>query len=152
MQSKELASDVMGIGQPDAFVPYTTEDGWRVILPGEEGGRRQAAGKVLRAFTKVEITLTSKEDLESCVRHLEESDRRFAANTENPWDWAKVMIRDLQVRFGVAWYDLEFFSTKKEAYSDPKHIGLYAKFGATLDNFKVEHFLVDERGQMTAAN
>jgi hypothetical protein len=152
MQSQDQAPDIMGIGQPSAFVPYTTDDGWLVILPGEEGGRRQASGKVLRACSKVEITLANKEDLESCIRHLEESDRRFAANTANPWDWQIVKIRDLQVRFGVAWYDLEFFNSKKEAYSDPKHIALYAKFGAKLENFKVEHFIVDDGGNLTAAN
>ena len=152
MQSQELVSDVMGIGQPQAFTPYTTDDGWLVILPGEEGGRRQASGKVLRAFTSVEISLSRKEDLDSCILHLEESDRRFAANTANPWDWAKTLIRGLQVRFGVAWYDLEFFKTKREAYSDPRHLGLYAKFGATLENFKIEHFLVDEDGKHTPAS
>ncbi|MRG98142.1 hypothetical protein [Polyangium spumosum] len=152
MQSQEQPSDLLGIGQPSAFVPYTTEDGWTVILPGEEGGRRQASGKVLRAFTSVEITLSRKEDLDACIRHLEESDRRFAANRENPWDWAKVMIRDMQVRFGVAWYDRDFFAAKRDAYSDPRHIALYAKFGATLDNFKIEHFLVDDRGELSPAN
>ena len=145
MIDKSRKPDLMGVFDgEELFQPYETDDGWLVVLPGEEDGRRQKYGKTLVAETQVEISLTSEADLENCIRELEESDRRIRElSGRPPWDWQKVMVKGLQVRFGVAWYDRDFFETRKTAFSDPVHQRMYARFGATLDNFKVEHHLVE---------
>jgi hypothetical protein len=143
--------DILGIGQVKVFKPYQIEDGWTVVTPGAESGRRQAAGKTVVALSRVEIQLRSQKDLETCIKHLEESDRRFAMIRSNPWDWAKVIQKGLVVRFAVEWYDLKFFQSKKDAYTKPDHAKMYEQFGVTLNEVNVKHFLVDASGGETPA-
>jgi len=143
--------DILGIGQEKVFRPYQIEGGWTVVTPGAESGRRQAARKVVVALSRVEIQLRSQKDLEACIRHLEESDRRFAMIRSNPWDWARVLHKDLVVHFAVEWYELSFFETKKGAYAQADHAKMYQQFGATLNDITVKHFLVDAKGNETPA-
>ena len=112
----------------------------RPLKPGEEDGRR--GEKELFAVTRVEIHLSSQENTEKCLRHLEESDRRLRMIKSNPWDWQRVERLGTRIRFGVAWYDRSFFEQRKTAWSDPKHASLYAEFGATPENFKVTHEII----------
>jgi hypothetical protein len=134
-------TDLFGIGFPKSFQPYATDDGWMVVLPGEEDGRR--GNKRLVAVTKVHIRLSNRRNLQKCIKHLEESDRRLRLLQTNPWDWQRVEVKDNEVRFGVAWYDRSFFEAKKFAWSDENHTGLYSQFGATKDDFTVEHQLLE---------
>lgn len=133
--------DIMGIGFPKEFVPYEIEDGWVVVLPGEEDGRR--GDKRVVAISHVHIKLFSQEERDECIKHLEESDRRLRLMKSNPWDWQRVMIRDNEIKFGVAWYDRSFFEQKKESWADSSHTQLYSAFGATEDNFSVQHELLE---------
>lgn len=148
MSNNNSPEDIMGIGQVKVFRPYETDDGWTVVTPGAESGRRQAQGKKVFALSKVEIQLHSEKELAVCIAHLEESDRRFAMINSNPWDWTKAMYRQLAVRFGVEWYDKDFFERRKEAYLSPEHVSLYSQFGATVNDFIVEHYLTDKDGMI----
>ncbi len=151
MSESATPQDLMGIGQVKVFTPYQTEDGWTVVTPGAESGRRQAQGKKVIALSKVEIRLKSEKDLALCIAHLEASDRRFAMIARNPWDWQKAMYKDLTVRFGVEWYDKDFFSQRKEAYLSPEHASMYSEFGATVNDIRVEHLWTDEEGNVLHA-
>jgi hypothetical protein len=135
----ESPIDLLGIGFPKEFIPYETEDGWLVILPGEEDGRR--GDKQVYAVSHVEIRLDSTENLTKCIRHLEESDRRLRFMKSNPWDWQRVQIKNNTVRFGVAWYSKEFFEERKDAWFSDQHRRLYLEFGADVDDFTVTHEL-----------
>lgn len=137
--------DLMNIYKGDElFSPYEDDDGWLVILPGEEDGRRERTGKTLVARTLVTIELDNMDDLKRCVVELEESDRRIRELGDgNDWDWQKVKTNERMIKFGVAWYDREFFEQRKEAWSDPTHARMYERFNASPDNFHVEHELVD---------
>jgi len=148
MNRTAKAEDIMGIGQIKVFRAYDTDDGWTVVTPGAESGRRQAQGKKVHALSKVEIRLQSKKDLAVCIAHLEESDRRFAMINSNPWDWTRAMFKELTVRFGVEWYDKDFFEQRKEAYLSAEHVSMYSQFGATVNDFTVEHYLTDEDGHI----
>jgi hypothetical protein len=144
MEDKTRYSDIMGIyNSNDLFQPYLTEDGWTVTQPGEEDGRRKKYNKTLVAETKVEIKLKDEESLNICLKELEESDRRIRElSGGGSYDWQKVLVKDLVVRFGVAWYNLEFFEQKKEVWSDPNHASVFKKFGAGIKDFTVSHTIV----------
>ena len=131
-------TDILGIGDPKEFVPYEIEDGWKVVLPGEEDGRRPL-DKLLVAVSRVEIRLQTEEDKEKCLREIEESDRRLRLLQSKPWDWQRVATKGNTVRFGVAWYDRSFFERRKGAWSGEQHASLYKHFGASVDDFTVTH-------------
>ena len=147
MKKDKTPQDILGIGEDGQFKPYQTKDGWTVVTLGAESGRRVAAGKTIVALSKVNIHLKTEMDVHNCIHHLEESDRRFALNNRNPWDWDVAMYKGLTVRFAVEWYDMEFFKNKKSAYLDPQHSKMYLQFGATIDNIIVEHYYVDKDGK-----
>ncbi len=78
---KNLKTDLMGIIDfsqfSNDFEPFETEDGWTVVLPGEEDGRRKAHGQKLVAESKIEIKLDNTANILRCISALEESDRRL---------------------------------------------------------------------------
>lgn len=131
-----MATDLMGIGYPKDFQPYTRDDGWTVVLPGEESSR---GNKVVVATSDVEIKLASKEDVQKCIKILEESDRRLKLIASNPWNWAPAMYKDNTVKFGVAWYDMDFFNQRKDAWSGKEHTSYYLQFSSKPEDFKVKH-------------
>ncbi|HPE56187.1 MAG TPA: hypothetical protein PK904_07305 [Bacteroidales bacterium] len=140
-----LKTDLMGIIDfsqfPNKFEPYETEDGWTVVLPGENDGRKEAHGKKLVAESKVEIQLDSTANLLKCIQALEESDRRLRElRTGGPYDWQLVKIKDLTVKFGVSWYDLEFFNAKKDVWSQTEHSSMFQQFGVPIEKVSVQHF------------
>lgn len=142
--------DILGIGQVTAFTPYEDDNGWLVVSPGCED-RRKRNGKCVVALSEVEIRVHSENDRDICLRHLEESDRRFSMINSNPWDWQSVRTYGLTVRFAVEWYDLAFFSTRRDAFQDADHTAMYSGFGATLEDLTVKHFLIDNTGELTPA-
>jgi hypothetical protein len=145
MLDQRRDTDIMGVLHPDTvFQPYQIDDGWTVVMPGEEDGRRKKYGKTLFAETKVEVTLKSAEALHTCLSELAESDRRLRElSGGGMYDWQRVMIKGLTVRFGVAWYDRDFFEHRKAAYTSPEHMHVFGKFGASPSDFKVEHRIID---------
>lgn len=131
-----MTLDLMAIGFPKNFEPYTREDGWTVVLPGEEEVR---GDKIVVASSDVEIRLKSSDDVQKCIRILEGSDRRLKLVFSNPWNWGPAMYKGNIIRFGVAWYDLEFFESRKNAWFGDDHRAFYSQFGATVDDFTVNH-------------
>ena len=101
--------DMLGIGQVTTFAPYRDDTGWLVVSPGCEA-RRKRNGKSVVALSEVEIRLDSEDNRDTCLRHLDESDRRFSQIVSNPWDWQSVRTQGLTVRFAVEWYEREFFT------------------------------------------
>ena len=95
------------------------------------------------------MRLHSEAGQDRCLRHLEESDRRFALILTNPWEWAPVKYKGLTVRFNVEWYERSFFEARRTAFQDPDHIAMYTQFGATLEDVTVEHVWVNEGGKET---
>ena len=138
--------DMLGIGQVTTFAPYRDDNGWLVVSPGCEE-RRKRNGKSVVALSEVEIRLDSEDNRDTCLRHLDESDRRFSQIVSNPWDWQSVRTHGLTVRFAVEWYERDFFDARREAFQDHNHVAMYSDFGAALADITVEHFLVDGVGQ-----
>jgi small-conductance mechanosensitive channel len=49
----------------------------------------------------------------------------------------------MTLSFGVAWYDMEFFNSKKDVFKDPNHSVIFSKFGKVPMDFDVQHFVAE---------
>ena len=102
-------------------------------------GRKQVAQ------SEVTLTLPTDAAIEKCLKALDASDVRLA---EKPgkYDWKFAWIdpnsdgEGGRVRFGVAWYDEDFFTEKKDVYLDTHHLRMLAGFGADEAAVTVEHY------------
>ena len=133
--------------QEMGFTPFVDHNHWLVVTPGAESGRRERHGKKVVAVSLVEVALSSDEDVETCLKYLQESDRRFEmALPASPYDWQSVRMKRDQhlVRFGVEWYEKDFFIDKKDAYTSSMHAGLFKSFHSSPDKFQVSHFWFDD--------
>lgn len=61
------------------------------------------------------------------------------------------MYKDFTVRFGVEWYDMDFFLKRKHAYQDHDHAKMYAQFGATTADIRVSHYWTTPDGEVMSA-
>lgn len=141
---KNSIVDILGIidynSFPSNFEPFVDKEGWTVVLPGEDDGRRIKHGMELIAETKVEIRLKTQSDLLKCIKELEESDRRLRElKVSPPYDWQRVKVRDLVIEFGVSWYDEDFFETRKGIWSSKDHMQLFQKFDVNKEDITVIH-------------
>ncbi|MBQ1445000.1 MAG: hypothetical protein IIZ13_14260 [Renibacterium sp.] len=46
------------------------------------------------------------------------------------------------MRFGVVWYDEEFFAEKKDIYLDKRHLAMFSGYGADESEVEVRHFVL----------
>jgi len=118
---------------------YNVGDGWELIYTGEEFRRSKCLERV--AITRVEVTFDNEKNLKKFFELLKESDDRLSSipDKEVMYDWQAPRIKDLTVRFGVAWYDKEFFYEKKDVYLSDMHKGIFKKFGVKPEDIRVEH-------------
>lgn len=115
------------------------DDGWETILVGEETRRGSNVNRV--ATTSVELTLRSEEDFDRFFAVLKASDERLSKVPDEAahYDWQMVFRKGLTVRFGVAWYDLEFFMARKDAYLSDQHNSIFDSFNVSTADLKVIH-------------
>ncbi len=110
-----------------------------IVSAGEEFSRR--GDKKLVAISRVSITFDNKEDLDACIKALQESDEQLAKLDRPRYDWQLVYVYEYTISFGVAWYDKKFFEEKKDAFKDPNHSVIFGKFGKVPSDFEVQHFV-----------
>ncbi|MDN4597088.1 hypothetical protein [Leifsonia virtsii] len=97
------------------------------------------------AQSEVTFTLRTDAAIERCLRALDASDLRLA-HEPGKYDWKFAWVdpnRDGEggrVRFGVAWYDQEFFTEKKDVYLDRRHVRMLAGFEADEEAVTVRHY------------
>lgn len=115
-----------------------------LLLEGEEDGRR--GDKKMVAFSRCSISFDDESSLQACVKALEASDIALRNRPEELmlWDWQITTRSGMTITFGVSWYDHDFYHSRREAFKDARHLEQYADFGATIDDFTVQHFIVDE--------
>lgn len=118
---------------------YDVGDGWIEILNGEETRRPSSLRRV--AYTRVEISFKSEEDFDKFFSIIRDSDKRLSAvpDSDVMYDWQKVRRNGLTVRFGVAWYNNDFYAQKKDAYLSTDHQKMFKAFGVCPDSVRVEH-------------
>lgn len=116
----------------------------QLLLEGEEDGRR--GDKKMIAISRCSIAFDNEEDLQKCIKALEASDIALRNRPEEMmlWDWNITTRSGMVITFGVSWYDRVFYGSRKDAFQDMRHIQQYEKFGASLSDFEVTHFVLDE--------
>jgi hypothetical protein len=136
--------DVLGVLDDDrnpmrSQTHFDVGDGWELILPGEELRRPRSLQRV--AITRVEITFSSEEHLSTFLEIIRQSDERLSQvpDSEAMYDWQNLRRKGLTVRFGVAWYDQEFYRKRKDAHRSGLHEGIFIQFGTTPSDLRIEH-------------
>ncbi len=137
--------DPLGVLKTDEFFD---DDGFETIMPGEAS--RRSADLSRYASTTAEITFDNEEDLQRFLSVIEETDRRLAAVTDAEirartsagYDWQRISRRDMTVRFGVMWYDQEFFERRKDAYKSAMHRVVLGDFNVSPDDLSVKHTIL----------
>ena len=116
-----------------------------LLLGGEELGERRGEKKLV-ALTRCTIKFEKEEDLFKCAEALRVSDEALRArpNERKLWDWQLAVRDGMKIHFGVAWYNMGFFSERKGAYKDANHIRQYNKFNSKIEDFEVQHFVAEK--------
>lgn len=133
---------VLGTGETggrDIKAWYDAGDGWQIVMYGEETRRPKSLERV--AITRAEVTLSSNEHLKKLIEVLKASDERLAEIPDNSimYDWQIVRSRNLTIRFGVAWYDREYYRQKQNVWKLDMHDRMFADFGVAASDFRIEH-------------
>lgn len=110
-----------------------------------EGGEART-DKSPVAVTRCSITFNNTENLKKCVEALRISDEALKARPEERkmWEWNMTVRDGMTIRFGVTWYDYEFFKARKNAFLDNKHAAQYSRFNALPKDIKAQHFVAEE--------
>ena len=140
--TKSKVVDALGVmesGVPLKSSHYDVGDGWELLLTGEELRRPKELRRV--AITRVEIKFSTQENLDKFLEIIKESDSRLSRVPDNEvmYDWQNIVAKGLVVRFGVAWYDQEFFAQRRDAYLSKMHEEVFVKFGIKAKDIRVEH-------------
>ena len=118
---------------------YDVENGWELILPGEEIRRSKDLKRV--AITRAEIEFNSEENLYKFLEVIRESDSRLSKipDDEVLYDWQNVFRKELTIRFGVAWYDKNYYQQKKDTWRESMHSRILSNFGVSPETLRIEH-------------
>ncbi|TYC08745.1 hypothetical protein FXF65_37725 [Actinomadura syzygii] len=92
--------------------------------------------------------------VERCVEAIRESDERLRRRPEEMmlWDWQSTYFEadpdnehgGGMILLGVAWYDSEFYTERRDAGFGYMHKRIYAKIGVPLENVEVVHWCLDQ--------
>lgn len=71
------------------------------------------------------------------------------------WNWTETYVEKAlgdvnpggTVILGVAWYDKQFFDSRKDAHTNPAHLLKYLDIGIPLGQIKVTHWLFAGEGR-----
>ena len=118
---------------------FNVGDGWEIILAGEEVRRPSSLKRV--AITRAEVTFSSEENFIKFLEIIKETDQRLSKipDIQVMYDWQLLRRKGLTVRFGVAWYDEEFYQTKMNAHLSELHSRVFSQFGVTKNEIRIEH-------------
>ena len=108
-------------------------------MKGEQDRRPSSLHRV--AITRVEIKFDNEQSIKKFLEVLKETDDRLSQIPDDQvqYDWQRVAQKEQTVRFGVAWYDPEFFAARRDAYKSDMHRAVFADLGINPDSIRVEH-------------
>lgn len=144
--SRGYESDVLRIG--DDLLPDISPELDKLLQQGLtqrtkilDGTESAPSTKEVYANTSVKITFSNERDLRQCVRLLRWSDERLRARPDQRilWNWSTSFRLGMTISFGVRWHDKDFFEARKDVFRNTEHSGYYAMFGASADQFEIEH-------------
>ncbi len=119
-----------------------------LALVGEDRDAERRGTKRVVAVSRCRFDCDDDATLDRCVEALRASDEHLRNRPEEMmlWDWQSTYVeiqRDAEggsVLLGVAWYDHEFYETKRDAYLDRLHARLYESIGLEPDAIHVSHW------------
>lgn len=128
--------DILGIMESAALAEA---NGWIEILPGDDERRPPWLKKVAR--TVVELTLNTEKDLEMFLDEIKKSSDKLSLVPDDllMYTWELVRRKELSIRFVVAWYDLDFYEARKDAFKSDQHSKIFEKFNVTASDLTVTH-------------
>lgn len=117
---------------------YNPTDAVVIQLGAEISGRQ--GNRNLLALSKVKLTLKTIDDIRKAIDMLDSSDARLSENENSLYDWQYAILHKMSIYFEVAWYDLDFFEEKNEAFLSPEHNRMFAHFNLIPEDFTVRHY------------
>jgi hypothetical protein len=123
------------------------------VLVGEDEDITRRGSKKLIAWSDCRFYCPDAATVRRCIQALRESDERLRARPEELmlWDWQCTFFQaDLAspagggtVLLGVAWYDGQFYTERRDAWFGVMHQRAYARIGVALDDITVTHWRLD---------
>ncbi|MFD4143072.1 hypothetical protein [Streptomyces sp. NPDC058572] len=120
------------------------------VLNGEDTDAARRGDKKPIARSECTYYCPDEATARRCIAALEESDKRLRERPEELmlWDWRATYFEAEQgnpngggtVILGVAWYDMEFFNDRRDAWFGRMHQKIYQELGIPLENIEVEHW------------
>lgn len=121
-----------------------------LVLIGEDGDPARRGDKTVIAMSQCRFECPDEETLEQCVAAIRRSDEHLRNRPEEMmlWDWQNTQTERPVDRpnsggtviLGVAWYDADFFSEKREAHMNEMHRMLYDQIGLPPNSITVTHW------------
>ncbi|MGW3402839.1 hypothetical protein [Streptomyces zhihengii] len=120
------------------------------VLNGEDTDAARRGDKKPVVRSKCTYYCPDEATARRCIEALEESDRRLRERPDELmlWDWQATYFEAEQdnangggtVILGVAWYDEEFFTDRRNAWFGVMHQRIYKDLGIPLENIEVSHW------------
>lgn len=130
----------------------------KVVLAGEDTDPQRRGSKKVVARSECRFVCDDDETIERCIEQLRLSDEHLRNRPEEMmlWDWIATRLEKQAysdqpggvVVLGVAWYDLEFFNAKKDAYTNPSHLAKYLGIGLKEGSIQVNHWKHEGGGEL----
>jgi hypothetical protein len=123
------------------------------VLTGEDDDSARRGAKTVIARSDCRYYCPDAATAARCIQALRESDERLRSRPEEMmlWDWGSTYYEKDPgnpagggtVLLGVAWYDLEFYRDRREAWLGAMHKRAYARIGVALEDITVTHWVLD---------
>lgn len=123
------------------------------VLVGEDDDPTRRGDKKLIAWSDCRYFCPDEATVQRCIQALRESDDRLRARPEELmlWDWQSTFFeadptnpaRGGTVILGVAWYDDEFYTDRRDAWFGAMHRRAYTAIGVPLEDVTVTHWRRD---------
>jgi hypothetical protein len=145
--SQTTTADILRDVVPDQAVTRVR------VLIGEDEDINRRGSKQLIAWSDCRYYCPDAATARRCIDALRESDERLRARPEELmlWDWQSTFFQadpanpagGGTVLLGVAWYDGEFYTERRDAWFGAMHKRAYTRIGVALDNITVTHWRLD---------
>jgi hypothetical protein len=127
-----------------------------VVLTGEDLDPDRRGTKKIVARSECRFRCDDDETLNRCIEQLRASDEHLRSRPAEMmlWDWQHTTMEKSAfgdqpggvIVLGVAWYDLEFFTDRKDAYTNPSHLAKYLDIGLAPGAIEVSHWRAEGGG------
>jgi hypothetical protein len=137
---------------PAGLIPEGALTRVRVLI-GEDADQDRRGDKSPIARSDCRYYCPDAATVARVIEALRDSDERLRNRPEELmlWDWECTFFEadpasetgGGTVMLGVAWYDEEFYTDRREAWLGAMHKRIYAEIGVSLDNTSVTHWRLD---------